>query len=206
MSSHNLLKKLDESLFNQVSNIQSLNLYSRFQEALANLSDDNKNIVKYIISTLIILLPLTIVIIFWIQNHQLKSDLNTRKAIYQKANHIIAKNMASGNQEKKLMAPNAPRNRQELITKINMLLQRNRIPITSVKIENFKSTSFTETIQRNSAHFIFNELNTEQLSRLSNILIFSQKAKIQNIEINRHPTKKYINGKISIIYLSSPGV
>lgn len=205
MESRGLMKNIDNFFFDKITALRSSSLYSPIPEFLSNLDDDKKDFVKYIISIILTLIPLLLILFFWWSNRSYRQDLETRKGIYTQANQIISKYKLIGESGKQLISSTLPNNENDFISKVNLLLAKSRIDSSKVKIQNFKSESFSEQIQENSAEIIFNELSTQQFSNFTSELVLQQKMKIGQLDINRNSQKKQIEGKISIVYLSAPG-
>lgn len=202
MSERSLIKTIDNFLFEQISTIKAVSVYGDFQEFLANLNDDIRDIVKYAISMGLILIPFIFVLAFWSTNLGLKEDLEVHKMIYSQANKIIQEDKIFGEAGKSLISPGAPRTENDLSSKIGLLLSRARIDTQKIRVQNFNSESFSDKISQNTADIVFNDLTTEQLGKMASEIIFRQKAQINNIEVVRNDTKKLLEGKMSIVYLS----
>ena len=74
--------------------------------------------------------------------------------------------------------------------------------LKKIRVQNFNSENFSDKISQNTADIVFNDLTTEQLGKMASEIIFRQKAQINNIEVVRNDTKKLLEGKMSIVYLS----
>lgn len=202
METRSLIRNVDQFLFDKIPSIRSFTPYQLFQDFLANLADEKKNLVKYAISFVLVLLPIFVTAIFWFQNMSLKSELQTKKDIYYQANRIIQEEKLFGQTGKSLIMPNAAHDENTFSSNLNNFLGRFRIDSDKVKIQDFTPTDLGGNIQQNTVTLIFNDFTTSQFTTFISDLSLRQKVKVGSIEIVRNESKNLIEGKISIIYLS----
>ena len=200
MSERSLIRKIDGFLFDQVSSIRALPPYSTFQESLASLNDEVKDIVKYAISFAIIFIPVLITLIFWGKNLSDRDKLEAYKTIYVEAN--IQQEKVLTQASKKLIDSKPATAESDLTNIVGGLLSSARINIQNIRVQNFNSQNFSDSLTEYTADIIFNDLTTEQLGRMVTAFIHRKKMKINNVEIVRNDSKKLLEGKIAIVYLN----
>jgi hypothetical protein len=192
--STHILKRFDTFLFQKLDELKQQPGYSKSVEFYANLEEDQQRIAKWVLLSMTALLPLIVVMIFWLQNSSLHSDLENRIELVDTMQEIITQNSEAGGLSMELAASSPISSESEMQSRLSMALSRSSIDLSKIRISNFNMENVSDTLIRAESDVKFEGLSTEQLMSLFTFMIQTEKFKISSVEITRSTQSNMLEG------------
>ena len=192
--SNNLLKKFDIYLFQKLDEVKNNPNYSKSVEFYSNLDEDQQRIAKWTLLSMTALLPMVLVLIFWIQNSSLHADLESRIELVDTMQEIVTQNSESGGLSLGLAASSPITSESDMQTRISTALSRSSVDLSKIRISNFSTENVSDSLVKAESDLKFDGLSTEQLMSLFTYMIQTEKFKISSVEISRNPQTNLLEG------------
>lgn len=189
-----LLKRFDTILFQKLDELKQQPGYSKSVEFYGNLEEDQQRIAKWALLSMTALIPLIFVMIFWIQNSSLSTDLESRIELVDTMQEIITQNSEAGGLSLSLAASSPISSESEMQSRLSTALSRSAIDLSKIRISNFSMENVSDTLVRAESDVKFEGLSTDQLMGLFTFMIQNEKFKISSVEITRSTQSNLLEG------------
>lgn len=190
-----IFKRLDLALFRQIDNFRATPNHAKLAEQYAGLEEHEQNILKAAALTVLFIIPLMGLGIFWWINSSKRADLVLRTQAVDRMQEIIAYNGAALDLTARVAAPQAIPDEPSLTSRLSNTLAASGLDLAKVRVSNFSSNSVSPQLSRSEADFAFNGLSTEQLVGLFTSLISSERFRIESVSIKRNTTSNLLEGQ-----------
>ena len=195
-----IIKEVDDFIFKQIDNFKESQTKLKIDETLNTLSEQQFKIVSQAGSYLVITLPVLVLLVFYISNSMLKSDISLKNEILNEINYYNSKKREVEATGRKIISPHKVLNKSDLDSRIKRLTQRKSISNRSVNIASFEALEQSGNISKSEASLNLKEFTSKNLSDFILGLLQSEKVKIQEIRLKRDNKKQLISGIIKITH------
>lgn len=192
--STHILKRFDTFLFQKLDELKQQPGYSKSVDFYANLEEDQQRIAKWVLLSMTALVPLIVVMVFWLQNSALHSDLENRIELVDTMQEIITQNSEAGGLSMGLAASSPISSESEMQSRLSTALSRSSIDLSKIRISNFNMENVSDSLIRAESDVKFEGLSTEQLMSLFTFMIQTEKFKISSVEITRSTQSNMLEG------------
>lgn len=198
----NIMKSLDLFLIAQVDKLTESQSYQKIADQFSSTEENVQLIVRYILMSLTIILPLLLALFLFIFTSSLNSDLKIKEEVIHTASQIISQTQDIQTVSRKVFG--SPLETQsQLQNVISTTLANGGIDASKVLISNFSNMN-QDSVVEVSADLKFNSFSSENFYTFINNLILKSKIKITQIEVKKNKATNLIDGILSISYYSKP--
>ncbi len=198
----NLFKKIDGQIFEQIDKIKDHPNILVIKDFLGTLEDNVLNTMKYIGTSIFLVIPLIVFVIFKFMNADIEKSIELKKQIIQHSNEIISNKKVIEETARSILSPETIDNQDIFQSKITNIVTPLGIPLDKIKISNFFNEVLPGNISKSEVLIKIGNFTTEDFAVFLKAISFNNKIKLGKIEIKRDPKLKVINGIIKTINFS----
>ena len=202
-SSVPLFKKIDRAVFERISKFKVTPGYNNLQDFYNGLDEEQQKVFKAAVVLLIFLIPTIVLGLFWWQNNNLKSNLETRINLISKANEIIGQRQSIRSIAPMILSENPIDGESMLSSRLSNLLSASGVDLSKIKVSNYNGELVSGNIQRSEADFKFSNLSTDELMNVFSNMIQREKFRIQSLDIVRNSETNLLQGKFHAIHFGN---
>ncbi|WP_127717302.1 hypothetical protein [Halobacteriovorax sp. HLS] len=195
-----VIKQIDDFIFKQLDAFKESPAKAKIDETMNSLSEQQLKIVSQAGSYLLILVPIFVMLAFFISNSMLKSTIETKASILEEIQFFIAKKNEVERVGSRIISPHQVLNRNDLNQRLNRLAQRKSISPSNISVASFEPLEQSGNISKSEAMITVKLLTSANLSDLIIGLLQAEKVKIEEIVLKRDTTKSLISGTIKITH------
>lgn len=199
--SSNLFIKIDEFIFQKLDSLKSEGVFQKFNDALANLDENQQKIVAQVTTFLFILVPFIFVAVLWWGNSQTKKNIEVKKQIMDQIALFDGNKNTLNNISANYLAPSSIMGQDDLDNKMRNILSQNSIDQSKVNISNFTQNSISSSISKTEAEIMFNGFGTSDFSNFMRSLVEIERFKILKINLNKNNETNLLQGSISLMHM-----
>lgn len=199
--SSNIFIKIDEFIFHKLDLLKNEGVFQKFNDALANLDENQQKIVAQLTTFFFLLLPFIFVVILWWGNSQTKKVIETKKQIIEQIALFDGNQNTLNNISANYLAPSAINGQEDLDNRIRNILSRSSIDQQKVDIANFNQTSTSSNVARIEADLQFTEFGTSDFSNFMRALIENERFKILKVDLKKNNETSLLQGTISLMHM-----
>lgn len=195
-----IMKPVDRFLIENIDKLVETPEYQKMLDTYNSWEDKVQSAFKGLLLFIIVLIPLTIIMIFWMMNSSAKNRLATAEQIIETGNSIISTSSQVRSISSRYFG-------KPISTKSNFerelagSLPSQGIDSSKILIGDFDLND-VEGVNELSAELKFSELSSQNLFGLLNILTIRQKMKIDEINIKKNTTSNLLEGTLSVLHFS----
>ena len=194
-------KNIDQWVFEQLEIFKKTSVYEELWDKLESLSEGQGKMFVQVLSGTIVLLPIVVVLIFWLENLNLKKALEVKKQISQtiydyKRKQAISEPLKSNSVSKVSLS-----SKEDFIRVLEALSNKKQ----SFEIDKIEFEKISKSMGRSKVRIKFNNLGTSALVEMSRKLANQYKAKISHLYISKDKILKTLRGEIEVVFYSSIG-
>ncbi len=201
----NLFKPFDEIVFKIVDDIRGIPPVRKLIESTQSLPESQQKIISQGIAFLVIALPLIAVILLFISNQNIRSQVAAKKEVLE----LISVNQSQKNTVStlgsSLISAQPITSTEDLQSLIRVSLTSRSMNPSSVNITHFDQFQASSELTQTIATLSFSELSTAEFTNFM-IELMQRQIKVQSIEIEKNPNSKYLQGSLEIGHFGRPGV
>lgn len=197
---NNIISKIDQLLFDQITNLKGSSAYSSLSDALSKLDDDIRYIVTQTMTYTLLIIPFVAVATWYFVNHNTKKELQMREEVYSYAKGII-------NYEKDLMKSAAGfldlrpiKSKADMQTRLRGALSSAKIDPTAITIKEVEESNDTKGISLAKVYLTITKgIALKQLTDFMRFMIGNSKMRLMDIEIIKDKDKM-LKGSMSFFH------
>lgn len=197
---NSVFKKVDEYVFSQVENFKSSSNYQQLLDLISGLDDESQKKINYILSILIVSLPLLIILFLGWQNIGVHKSLKLKRDIQVLTSEISSKIRRLKNIETNVLGPSILASEGELQNTLGMILRSLNLGLDKISTTKFEVFESSTNLKRISADINFTDFSLNQLTRFMGQIIEREKMIIPEFEIRKNPSTNLLIGKIKILH------
>lgn len=202
MKNIKIFSKMDEFLFKLMDQLTINPHYKMLMGKVEQLPDEYQKIVNYLISSIIIIIPVFITLFLLLGNLSLNTELEERKEIYNLINQITQKQNDSSNAANGLLSSYPLENKGDLDRRLSMIIRSNNIDPNKVRTAKVELEREVGSLVESSAVLSFENISTEEFTKIINSLTIADKMKVSELNISKNQKTNSIIGNISLIHYS----
>lgn len=193
-----VFKLIDEYLFKQVDLAKSSPATQKLNEQLSVLSQQQQKYLNQAINLLLLLVPFTIVLIVFIGNASLKSEIDTKQQIFNIINTYASKKANVDNLSRSILSPTAVKSGPDLQSAISNSLRRSGADGSKIQVGFFDQLNPSASIVHSRAQVKFKSLTMTDLTALFTTLQRDLKVSIEKLEVNVFGEEKLLRGFVEV--------
>ena len=197
-----IFKKFDKIIFKQVDAYKSSSFYLQSLDQFNTLDENVQKLIKQISSFLIIILPIAVISIIFINNRNIDNRVSFKKEILKTLYSIDLRNRQLSFYENRIASPYKISSKKDLKNRIINIARANSISSQKIVIGNFSQLQGTSRISQTEARINFRKLSTKELTKLLAALVKKEKVKVSNLNIKIDMKERLLKGHISVIHFS----
>ena len=197
-----IFKKFDKIIFKQVDAYKSSSFYLQSLDQFNTLDENVQKLIKQISSFFIIILPIAVVAIIFINNRNIDKRVSFKKEILKTLYSIDSRNRQLSFYENRIASPYKISSKKDLKNRIINIARANSISSQKIVIGNFSQLQGTSRISQTEARINFRKLSTKELTKLLAALVKKEKVKVSNLNIKIDVKERLLKGHISVIHFS----
>lgn len=198
-----IFKKLDRELFERIDKFKQTPGYNNIQDFYNGLEEEQQKVFKAGIVLVLFLIPVLFIMFLYMQNNDLKADLETRMALISKANEIIGQRQSLRDVSPRVLSSNPIDGESMMTSRLSNLLSSQGIDLSKIQVSNYSGDMAGGTIMRSEADFKFTNLSTDELMNIFTVMIQREKFRIQSVEIKRNAETNMLQGQFHAIHFSN---
>lgn len=200
MKAIEIMKKVDDAIFQNVEKLKVYDQYQEFSENFNNWEENHQNIFKVSLVASIFVIPGLILLIFLSLNSSANNGLETKNEILKIASKISSqKNEVTKLSTKYLGQAISTKNMLQSQLKSN--LGSMNIDPANIVIDKFDS--FEENnLNKVDAHINFKGLSSQNLFSFLRLVTLKKKMRVDEINIEKNIQSNLLSGKIKIFHFS----
>ncbi|AUN97959.1 hypothetical protein DOM21_11470 [Bacteriovorax stolpii] len=199
--SSNLFIKIDEFIFQKLDALKSEGVFQKFNDALANLDEDQQKIVAQVTTFTLIIIPFIFVAVLWWGNSQSRKAIETKKQIMDQIALFDGNKNTLNNISANYLAPSSIMGQDDLDNRMRNILSQSSIDQTKVNISNFTQNSISSSINKTEAELVFQGFGTSDFSNFMRALVDQERFKILKINLNKNNETNLLQGTISLMHM-----
>ena len=197
-----IFKKFDKIIFKQVDAYKSSSFYLQSLDQFNTLDENVQKLIKQISSFFIIILPIAVVAIIFINNRNIDNRVIFKKEILKTLYSIDSRNRQLSFYENRIASPYKISSKKDLKNRIINIARANSISSQKIVIGNFSQLQGTSRISQTEARINFRKLSTKELTKLLAALVKKEKVKVSDLNIKIDVKERLLKGHISVIHFS----
>lgn len=196
-----LFKKIDSNIFASIDKFKTTSNYQPIQEFYNGLDEDQQKWLKLGVVSSLFLLPALLLGFFWLQNSNLRSDLELRVGTVEKINEILGQNRSLADASPMILSQNPIDSQSMMTSRLGQVLAGS-IDLSKVQVTNFNSSSVTSNVYKAEADFRFSGLSTDQMVNMMTSLIQREKFRIESFSVKRNAESNLLDGEFHAVHFS----
>lgn len=200
MKSLNLMKQIDDALFQNLEKIKGSDQFQEFMENYNNWEDTTQEAFKTAMTAVIVIIPIFITFIIFIINSSTQSDFETKQEILKMINKISHQNSSVKNLSGKYFG-SALASESAFTSQIKSSLTSLNIEPTKVTIANYNSDE-EKGISKASAEVRFKDITSQNLLGLLSTITINKKMRIEEIDITKNQQSNLLGGSMIVFHYS----
>jgi hypothetical protein len=197
-----VIRSIDKALMEQLGAIQDSPGFQKILERYNILEEHQQKIANAVLMALTILLPLILVLIFYIFNSIKKSDLEIREQIISSTSMIIAKRNQMTSYTRKVFGSDLSSN-TAFKNKITTLLSTDQIDTSKIQISDFSVTE-NQGITESSGKLVFKGLSDNNFYDILKKLFVENLFKVKNLNIEKNSSTSLLDGNFDLSFYNKP--
>ena len=197
------LKKMDRAIFEQIDRFKTTPNYTAITDFYNGIEEEQQKLVKGGVILALILIPLLFLSVLWWQNQSIRSDLELRTALMNKANEIIGQSRGVSAVSPEIIAQSPIDSDSMMTSRISGVLSGTGVDVSKLSVNGFSTTNISEKIMRSEADINFNNISTDELMNALTNLIRREKFRISTITVTRSPETNLLTGNFHGIHFST---
>jgi hypothetical protein len=196
-----LFSKLDRFLFQKVDSFQTTSQFQNINNWSNNIEDRDFQIIRILFLLLAFFLPLSLVLVAYLQLKSIKSDLRIRHDLITTANEIISSKQDLVKQEINYYPQlSSPPTETMIKSKINSILSSNKIESNSVVISEFATEEKENNTSESKFLINFKNLSNEAFWDLLIQMINREKMHFENFDLKLNNATNLLEGNFLVFY------
>lgn len=196
------LKKMDRAIFEQIDRFKTTPNYTQITDVYNNIEEEQQKLVKGGIMLVLFLFPVIVLSVLWWQNQSIRSDLEMRTSIMNKAQQIIGESLGVTAISPQLISQSPIDSEDMLMSRISNAIAGNGMDTNKITRGEFVTTNVSEKIFQTESVINFTNLSTDELMNMFTGLVRREKMRISEVTINRNADSGLLVGSFRIIHLS----
>jgi hypothetical protein len=202
-ASTSIFKRVDKDIFERLDKFKLSPAYNNIQDFYNGLDEEQQKVFKAAIAGLIFFLPLLLLGLLYWSNASLRTNLENRMMIIQKANEIIGKRQSLRNIAPDVLASNPIDGQSMMTSRLSTILSSSGVDLSKIQVINYEGNMASETVMRSEADFKFTNISTDELMNIFTAMIQMEKFRIESVEIKRNADTNLLQGAFHAIHLSN---
>jgi hypothetical protein len=202
-ASLSFFKRIDKDVFERLDKFKLSPAYNNIQDFYNGLDEEQQKVFKAGIIGLIFFLPIFCLGILYWSNSSLRSNLENRISIIQKANEIIGKRQSLRTIAPDVLASNPIDGQSMMTSRLSTILSSSGVDLSKIQVNNYEGNMASETVMRSEADFQFNNISTDELMNIFTSMIQMEKFRIESVQIKRNADTNLLQGTFHAIHLSN---
>lgn len=200
MKSIEIMKKIDDLLFQNMEKLRLYDQFVDFTETYSNWEEKSQEMFKAGLLAVIVFIPTIIIFIFFMMNSSAHSNLETKEEILKIASKISSQKTVIIKLNSKYLS--SPITSQSMLeTQIKNGLPGMNIDTSKITVSNFESTE-NDGLNKASADIRFKELSSQNLFGFLRIITISKKMRIEEVDIKKNKQTNLLEGLITVFHYS----
>lgn len=196
------LKKMDRAIFQQIDRFKTTPNYTQITDVYNNIEEEQQKLVKGGIMLVLFLFPVIVLTVLWWQNQSIRSDLEMRTTIMNKAQQIIGESLGVTAISPQLISQSPIDSEDMLMSRISNAIAGSGMDTNKITRGEFITTNVSEKIFQTESVINFTNLSTDELMNMFTGLVRKEKMRISEVTINRNADSGLLVGNFRVIHLS----
>lgn len=198
-----LFKKIDREVFTRIDKFKQTTNYNSVQDFYNGLEEDQQKLFKATCILVIFALPLFLLgFVNW-QNNSLRTELEEKVAVVDKANEVLGLKRSLQAAGPGLISDSPIDGQSMMNSRISNMLSASGIDLSKIKVSNYEGAPLSESIMESEADFAFSGISTDELMNIFTAMIQREKFKIQSVDIKRNDSSNLLEGQFHAIHFSN---
>lgn len=199
MSLINLIKKMDQKIFNQVDRLIS---DSNYQKVIDRINLLDESVARVVVRSLLIaipVLPLVFVFVLFLFNSSLKDEIAIKSDIKNEIDHYFERESEIQNAAARVLSTSNIQTESDLLSKLKTALSLRNISTDKISLSDFVISN-SAGITRSVANLTFKEMNISEFSLLTKEILQTERMKINGLDVSRDNNSKLLSGRMGVIH------
>lgn len=201
MKSLNIMKPIDNSVLELMDKLKDTEQFQKLQNSYSSLEEKEQSYVQAALVSIIIILPLLFLFIFYTFISSKKSDLKMKENIITNANAIIKQDSLLRRESRKALGRNFG-GQGNFKSNLTSAISRAGIDTSKLKVLNMDAEELSGGIEKLSADLKFNSFSSENFFAFTRTLGISKKIKIDEIQMHKNKQSNLLDGTFKVFYFS----
>ncbi len=197
-----VFKLIDEYLFKQVDLAKSSPVTQKINEQLSVLSQSQQKYLNQAINLLLFLVPFFVILVLFIGNSSLKTEIETKQEIFDIINSYTSKKANVDSLSRNVLSPRPVTTGQDLQAAIGSSMNSSGGDSSKVQVGFFDQLNPSSSIVHSRAQVKFKSLTMSDLTGLLTALQRDLKVSIEKMDISVFGEEKLLRGFIEISHYS----
>lgn len=197
-----IFKKVDAFIFSKIDELQSHPEYQKIADAYSNLEENIQEAIKVSLMLLLTLVPLLVFWFFYSSNNSLKEDLSLKEQIITTANELIQKKAIITTHSRKILGPTFINSDGALKNKVSSLLSMASVDSSKIKVQNFDAIEEDGYITKVKSDLSFRDLTSQDIFAIFNTLTSKGKMRVDEVSIRKSSSDGLLDGMLTVFYYS----
>lgn len=202
MTKKAIFQKIDEALFKIIDQIKTQPAYHQFQDAISKLGEQEQKIINLTISYIIVAIPLVLVMVVFLMNNSLRSNIESKRAIQEEIQRFSDRRAISDSKGREIILATPIAAQSELQSKIIQVLARINVSSTSVSIRSMAEGQSAGNLKEFNAELVFDKLSTKQFNDLVKELEERERIRINGFLIENRIDDSVLKGRMALAFLT----
>lgn len=202
MTKKAIFQQIDEALFKVIDQVKTYPAYHQFQDAISKLGEQEQKIINLTISYIIVAIPLVLVMIVFLMNNSLRSNIESKRAIQEEIQRFSDRRAISDSKGREIVLATPIAAQSELQSKIIQVLARINVSSTSVSIRSMAEGQSAGNLKEFNAELVFDKLSTKQFNDLVKELEDRERIRINGFLIENRIDDSVLKGRMALAFLT----
>lgn len=198
MAKFQIMKSIDQGIMDQIDQAKETPGVQKLIEKYNILEDHEQRIANYILMAIPLIVPLMMILGFFIYSSSVKTELNEKEEIIEKVSKIIAKKAQMRSYTTRVFGKGV-NNNGAFKNKVTQVATRKGIDSGKIQVLDFDSIE-NYGVNHMQAKLVFKGFSDKNLFDLMNGLFVSERFQVDNLNIEKNKGTNLLDGNFEISY------
>jgi hypothetical protein len=197
------LKKMDRAIFEQIDKFKTTPNYTVLTDFYNGLEEEQQKVLKFGVLVTTLLVPFLLISFLVWQNGNIRTDLDIRTQIMNKAQQIIGESRGVTAISPEIISQNPIDSEEMLTSRISNAVAGQGVDTNKISRGEFSTNNISEKIFQTEAVLNFANMSTDELVNVFVGIIQREKMRISEVTINRNADTGLLGGNFRVIHLAT---
>jgi hypothetical protein len=199
---NSVFKKIDDFIFKQIDQFKASPNAQKISDLTSSLGETEQKIVNKVLTFGLLLLPLGIVVSFYLGNKEIKEQIEVKSNILFEMEQFTRGNNNIGMQSARIVSTFPMSNQAEFENRMRQMLGQRSINGTKVSFTNFIPDERQVSLKESQGSLSFKEFTMADLTGLLSGLIVNERVKVSKLNISKNNSTELLNGELDFLHFS----